>query len=87
MSNVRRMFKTWYNNRCFYQYLGEVSHTLAQQRVVSVEAQDNHFVSVPVHSRGGYGSFFYGVNDVFNLKAPVESSACKFTRVEYAVGT
>ena len=87
MSNVRRMFKTWYNNRCFYQYLGEVSHTLAQQRVVSVETQDNHFVSVPVHSGAVYSSFFYGVNDVFNLKAPVESSACKFTRVEYAVGT
>jgi len=87
MPSVRRMFKSWYNNRCFYEYLEEVSHTLARQRVICVETKENHVVNVRVHSVRVHGSFFYGVNDVFNLEAPVESSVCKFTRAEHAVST
>ena len=87
MSKVRCMFKTWYDNRCFYQYLEKASYTLARQSVVCVETKDNHVVNVQGHSRGINGSSFYGINDVFNLEAPVLSSICKFTRAQYAVGT
>lgn len=86
MSKVRRMFKTWYDNRCFYQYLEKVSYTLARQSVVCVETKDNHVVNVQGHSGGINGSSFYGINDIFNLEAPVLSSICKFTRAQYAVG-
>jgi hypothetical protein len=87
MSKVRHMFKTWYDNRLFFQYLEEVSYTLARQSIVCVETKDNHVVNVQDHSGGIKGSSFYGINDVFNLEAPVLSSICKFTRAWYAVGT
>jgi hypothetical protein len=85
MSKVRGMFKTWYDNRRFFQYLEKVSYTLALQSVVYVETKDSHVVNVQGHSGGINGSSFYGINDVFNLKAPVLSSICKFTRAQYSV--
>ncbi|OAL48858.1 hypothetical protein IQ07DRAFT_681560 [Pyrenochaeta sp. DS3sAY3a] len=73
MSKVRRMFQTWYDNRSFYQYLEKVSDTLARQNVVCVETKDIHAVNVQAHSEETYGSSFYGINDIFNLEAPVSS--------------
>jgi hypothetical protein len=87
MSEVRLMFKTWYDNRCFFQYLEKVAHTLARQSVICVETKDNHVVNVQRRSAEVNGSSFYGINDVFNLEAPVLSSICKFTRAQYVVGT
>ncbi|KAJ4287163.1 hypothetical protein N0V90_012561 [Kalmusia sp. IMI 367209] len=76
MSKVNRMFKTWYDNRCFYQYIEKVSYALARQSVVYVETKDNHVVNVHSDNEGISGSSFYGINDVFNLKAPVLPSIC-----------
>jgi hypothetical protein len=36
MEKVRQKFKTWYDNRIFYQYLNEVTSVLARQRVSDV---------------------------------------------------
>ncbi|KAI1674179.1 DUF3638 containing protein [Pyrenophora tritici-repentis] len=69
MPRVRRMFKSWYDNRCFYQYLQNVSDTLARQIVDCVGTKDIHVVDVQEHS-GEINEFsFYGIKDVFKLEA------------------
>ena len=67
MSEVRRKFKTWYDNRGFYQYLENVSSTLARQSIVRVRTKDNRVVDVPNDCEGVDGSSFYSVKDIFNL--------------------
>lgn len=79
MHKVSRMFKTWYENRCFHLYLEKVSYTLAQQSVVCVETKENHVVNVRGHSRAG-NDFSYGIDDVFDLEVPALFSNCKFTK-------
>lgn len=73
MSQVRPKFKVWYDNRCFYQYLEKVSCTLAQQCIAWVETSDNNMVKVQDLTEGNNDSPFYGINDVFNLEAPLLS--------------
>ncbi|KAJ6191961.1 hypothetical protein J3E72DRAFT_399452 [Bipolaris maydis] len=70
MSEVRRMFKTWYDNRGFYQYLENVSSTLARQSIARVRTKDNRVVDVPNDCEGENGSSFYTVKDIFNLEPP-----------------
>ena len=78
MSEVRRMFKIWYDNRCFYQYLEKVSYTLARQSVVCVETKKSNVISVQGHAGGINSSSFYGINEVFNMEAPAMTFTRKF---------
>lgn len=87
MSQVRRMFKPWYDNHRFFQYLEKVSSTLAQQSVVPVETRSNHFINPGNLSVGVQGSSYYSIDAVFKFKAPVLSTNCKSTRTDYVVGT
>jgi hypothetical protein len=87
MSEVRRMVKTWYDNRCFYQYLENVSSTLARQSIVCVRTKDNRVVDVPNDSEGMSGSSFYSVKDVFNLEAPASSAVCKSTPAQFTISS
>ncbi|KAE8836549.1 hypothetical protein HRS9139_04647 [Pyrenophora teres f. teres] len=75
MSEVRPMFKIWYDNRCFYQYLKNVSDTLERQMIACVETKDMHVLDVQNHSEEINGFSFYGIKDVFNLEAPASSTA------------
>ncbi|KAL7770262.1 hypothetical protein CFE70_000195 [Pyrenophora teres f. teres 0-1] len=81
MSEVRPMFKIWYDNRCFYQYLKNVSDTLERQMIACVETKDMHVLDVQNHSEEINGFSFYGIKDVFNLEAPASSTACQSPRI------
>lgn len=87
MLEVRRMFKIWYDNRCFYQYLENVSNTLARQSIVHVKTKDNHAVDVHNDSEGMNGSSFYSVKDVFKLEAPASSAVCKSAPAQYTLSS
>ncbi|KAH8724529.1 hypothetical protein GQ44DRAFT_827220 [Phaeosphaeriaceae sp. PMI808] len=70
MSKVCSKFKIWYDNRCFYEYLKQVSEILTQQSVLCVETKDNHMVNVRRNYGSANSTSFYGIDNVFNLKAP-----------------
>jgi hypothetical protein len=84
MSVACRMFKIWYDNRCFYQYLENVSSTLARQSVDPLKTRVNRVVDVRKDCGMMNESSFYSAKDIFSLKAPALSAFCKSTPVRHA---
>ena len=83
MSEVGRMFKIWYDNRCFYRYLENISSTLARQDVDPLRIRDNRVAYVRENCRGIHKSSFCSVKDIFGLEAPALVAFCKSTPALY----
>jgi len=86
MSEVWRMFKIWYDNRCFYRYLENISSTLARQDVDPLRIRDNRVVYVRENCGDIHESSFYSIKDIFSLEAPASAAFCKSTPARYTTG-
>lgn len=75
MQSAKTEFKSWFDNRCFYQYLESVTLTLQQQRVIQVAVQSNIAVE-PQQIQGAeldLRSFL--ISNIFALPPPVTGSS------------
>jgi len=73
MAQVSGPFKSWYDNRSFYQYLKDLSAKLAQQRVMSVLVPRFKFASSARQLPAG-GVNFFSTKEIFDSPAPCMGS-------------
>ena len=67
--SVKRKFKTWFDNRQFYEYLVQVDNTLRSRPPDPIRTVPVSFSTPTINLRRGCG--FIGIDDVFACAAPI----------------
>lgn len=79
MNTVKQKFRTWFENRRFYEYLGDVENALVRQPTVNVP---RHLPSFPVPKEHVHcKSRLFSVDDVFaaEISPPLLEAPCTFS--------
>jgi len=75
MQSAKTEFKSWFDNRCFYQYLESATRTLQQQRAIKVAVQSNVAVEPQQISGADLNLRSFLISNIFALPPPVMGSS------------
>jgi hypothetical protein len=75
IQSAKDEFKSWFDNRCFYQYLESATRTLQQQRVIKVAIQSNVAVEPQQINGADLDLRSFLIRNIFALPPPVIGSS------------